>query len=656
MSPLAQSILGVTRIGQETVLSLSLILACVGCDVGEPRQSSDPNGASRLSGNSPTDTPAVAQTRDALPTSKEASRELHAEQTESTADTTVTLVPIGNTTEENEDNPKTDGWDTEVLSNAVTAQWKRLQRLLETKSKLDDADVAPLVASSFSCGALKPKSLRPIFEDRAITVVRSDEPLDDKSSPRYSGGAGFVRTLEELIAPLRESTDLRVKFKVFRVGKRPTTVATRQFVSVTGLSVEGSIEQHATWDCLWTMPETDQLPRLQSIVVREFEQTAVRCQSHTLFADCTQAVLAGNACFQPHLMRGIFDWAGQLERMFGCQLPGYLGLTVADVNGDGLDDVYLCQTGGLPNRLFVQNTNGTATDQSHEASVDWLNRTRSALFVDLDNDGDQDLVIGTRALLFLSNDGDGRFALQRVLREISYAYSLAAADYDNDGDLDVFACQYTPYGNQVQVIPIPLPYHNANNGPANNLLRNEGNWKFTDVTTETGIDAENRRFSFSATWEDYDNDGDMDLYVVNDFGRNCLYRNVGGRFVNIAAEAKVEDMANGMSASWGDYNRDGLMDLYVANMFSAAGNRITYQRQFQPEMNRTTKGVFQRLARGNTLFANRGDGTFDDVSLKEGVTMGRWAWGSIFVDVNNDGCQDLFVANGYITGDKPDDL
>jgi len=598
----------------------------------------------------------AAQSPDALATSAAASPAPDAEQAKSTSYTTTALVPIGDTAEKDVDNPQTDGWDTEVFSDAVTAQWKRLEKLLVSKTQIKETDVAPLVASSFSCGPLRPSSLRPIFEDRAVTVVRADAEHNDNSSARYSGAAGFAHTLREMMLPLDNATNLRVKFKVFRVVKRASGAATRQFVSASGLFDEGSVEHHATWDCTWTLPETDELPRLRSMVVREFEQTTARGPSRTLFSDCTTSVLAGNACFQQQLMRGVFDWAGQLERMFGCQLPGYLGLAVADVNGDGLQDVYLCQTGGLPNRLFIQNANGTATDQSHVAGVDWLNRTRSALFVDLDNDGDQDLVVGTRALLVLSNDGHGRFALQRVLPEISYAYSLAAADYDNDGDLDVFACQYTPYGSQVQVIPLPLPYHDANNGPANHLLRNEGGWKFRDVTVETGIDTGNRRFSFSAAWEDYDNDGDVDLYVVNDFGRNCLFQNDGGRFVNIAAEAGVEDVANGMSASWGDYNRDGLMDLYVANMFSAAGNRVTYQRQFQPQMNRTTKGLFQRLARGNTLFANRGDGSFDDVSLKERVTMGRWAWGSIFVDVNNDGWRDLFVANGYVTGDKTNDL
>ena len=152
-----------------------------------------------------------------------------------------------------------------------------------------------------------------------------------------------------------------------------------------------------------------------------------------------------------------------------------------------------------------------------------------------------------------------------------------------------------------------------------------------------------------------DRDGDPDLYVANDFGRNNLYRNDGGRFRDVAAEMGVEDMSAGMGVTWGDFNNDGAADLYVSNMFSSAGNRIAYQRQFRNgpvEAN----APFQRHARGNTLFENTGDGTFKDVSIEAGVTMGRWAWGSHFADLNNDGWEDLYVANGFFTTEDTGDL
>ena len=109
-----------------------------------------------------------------------------------------------------------------------------------------------------------------------------------------------------------------------------------------------------------------------------------------------------------------------------------------------------------------------------------------------------------------------------------------------------------------------------------------------------------------------------------------------------------------MGVSWGDYNNDGQMDLYVSNMFSSAGNRVTYQREFRAQDE--SRVEFQRHARGNTLFKNAGDGSFQDVTATAGVGMGRWAWGSLMADINNDGWQDMLVTNGMVTNEDTGDL
>jgi hypothetical protein len=203
---------------------------------------------------------------------------------------------------------------------------------------------------------------------------------------------------------------------------------------------------------------------------------------------------------------------------------------------------------------------------------------------------------------------------------------------------------------------LPVPFNDANNGGRNALLQNLGDFNFVDVTAVVGLDDNNSRFSFAAAWEDYDNDGDVDLYVANDFGRNNLYRNDSGQFSDVAVGTGTEDMAAGMSVSWGDFNRDGLADLYVGNMFSAAGNRVVFQREFQNGRSASGNQGMQRMARGNTLFAATGNGGFQDVSEETKVTMGRWAWSSRFADLNNDGWIDLVVANGYLTNEHADDL
>ena len=111
-----------------------------------------------------------------------------------------------------------------------------------------------------------------------------------------------------------------------------------------------------------------------------------------------------------------------------------------------------------------------------------------------------------------------------------------------------------------------------------------------------------------------------------------------------------------MKAAWGDYNNDGWMDLYVSNMFSSAGSRITHHAKFKSGADQTDLAGFRRHARGNSLFENRGDGTFADRGIESGTTMGRWAWGSLFVDIYNDGWRDVYVTNGFVTADNNNDL
>jgi hypothetical protein len=298
-------------------------------------------------------------------------------------------------------------------------------------------------------------------------------------------------------------------------------------------------------------------------------------------------------------------------------------------------------------------------DVAVEAGLNDLHPHASALFLDLDNDGDQDLVVGGDGGVNLyENLGALRFHKRARLPFSSTVDSMAAADYDNDGRVDLYLCGHTAShpDQEESVLGIPVPVYDAQNGQPNLLLRNEGNWRFSDVTEVSGMGENNTRFTYAAAWEDFDNDGDQDLYVANDFGRNNLYRNDGGRFHDIAARAGVEDISSGMSVSWADYNRDGRMDVYVGNMFSGAGNRVTYQRQFRPGSDPQSLDYLRRMARGNSLFENRGGGVFEDVSVEMGVTMGRWAWASRFVDLNNDGWEDLAIVNGFVTNINPDDL
>ena len=414
--------------------------------------------------------------------------------------------------------------------------------------------------------------------------------------------------------------------------------------------LDASAEAHTTWECVWS---EERLVRL-----RVLSYESVSCDDEPLYEDVTRSVLKPS----PLIDHSIEFWNERITRYGDMYLTGHHGLAVGDVNGDGLEDVYVCDGGSLPNQLYLQQADGSAVEAAAKAGVDFLEDSRGALLVDLDNDGDQDLVVATVALIIMAeNDGAGNFTLRGGHPGAPYPASISAADPDNDGDLDLYVCVYEA-GDQLSsarwfAARSPVPFNDANNGGRNVLLGNVGHFQFADITADFGLEDNNQRWSFAAGWEDYDQDGDVDLAVANDFGRNNLYRNDGGIFTDIAAEAGVEDMAAGMSVTWGDANRDGYMDLYVGNMFSSAGNRISYQRQFAANREPSGLAGVQRMARGNSLFLAKPDGSgFTDVSEQAGVTMGRWAWSSGFVDMNNDGWQDLVVANGYLTNTRDMDL
>ena len=181
------------------------------------------------------------------------------------------------------------------------------------------------------------------------------------------------------------------------------------------------------------------------------------------------------------------------------------------------------------------------------------------------------------------------------------------------------------------------------------LLRNLSEGRFEDVTAAAGMDVNRERWSYGAAWADYDRDGDLDLYVANDYGPNSLYRNRGdGTFDEVADESHARDKGNGMGVSWADVDGDGWLDLYISNMQSFAGNRITRLESFPgtPEQ----QGLYSRFAKGNSLLRNMGDGTFEDVTEASGAKPAFWAWGNLPFDYDADGDMDLFVCGGFYTG------
>ena len=274
------------------------------------------------------------------------------------------------------------------------------------------------------------------------------------------------------------------------------------------------------------------------------------------------------------------------------------GVAIGDYDNDGREDVYVSRN-TLPNLLYRNNGDGTFTDMAEDAGVAHRGTTICSAWGDIDNDGDLDLYLGNRDepnMLYLNN-GDGSFTDISESAGVNTLYRTRAVlfgDIDQDGFVDLYVANMTAY---------------------NYMFRNNGDNTFTDITEFSNT--QDFGVAMGSLFFDYDNDGDLDLYLTHDANQpNILYRNDGGgRFANVSEQSNANYAGQGMGVDVGDMNNDGFLDLYITNLYE------------------------------NALLVNNGDGTFSEMAAGAGVDDRGMGWGTLWLDCDNDGLQDIYVSN-----------
>jgi hypothetical protein len=335
------------------------------------------------------------------------------------------------------------------------------------------------------------------------------------------------------------------------------------------------------------------------------------------------------------------------------------GIAVADVDGDGLYDIYFVnQVGG--NELWKNLGGGKFKNITQEAGVGLAGRISvTASFADIDNDGDQDLFVTTvrGGNVLFENDGHGHFkdiSKEAGVDLVAHSSGAVFFDYDNDGLLDLLVCnvgRYTsdekgPDGEYVGLKDAFSGHLYPDRYEYPVLYKNMGHHRFKDVTAEVGLRPVG--WCGDATFADLNGDGWPDLYLLNMQGDNHYFENVRGRtFVEKTSQYFPKTPWGAMGIKFFDFDNDGCMDLFVTDMHSDMSEEIGPEREklksrmrWPLEFLHGANSIF-----GNAFYHNLGGGRFEEISDRLGVEN-YWPWGVSVGDINADGWDDIFIASG----------
>ncbi|MCZ6604761.1 MAG: VCBS repeat-containing protein, partial [Alphaproteobacteria bacterium] len=356
---------------------------------------------------------------------------------------------------------------------------------------------------------------------------------------------------------------------------------------------------------------------------------------------CLRVLVAGSVL-------GLVLWmsAGPAQAEFtnvaeeaGLAITGVRGAGWADYDADGCVDLLITSQWGAT--LFRNSCDGSGKfiDTTKTSGIVAPQQAWAPAWADYDNDGDLDVYITSGGSQYGSerngvgdpnvlyrNNGDGTFtnvAFQAGVANAASSTGASWADIDNDGDLDLFVA------NRFRTAAVPWIW--------DDLYQNEGNGHFTKITPTAGIAGRNSRQTFMGVWLDYDNNGTQDLYLAVDFGKDVLYSNNGDNtFTDVSKEAGISGPAHGMGVAIGDPNGDGCLDIFSTN---------------NTEANDAEHGP-------SVLYMNNCDGTFHNATEAFGILdRAVVEWGPNFIDWDNDGDLDLAVtAGGMLSDGQPNVL
>jgi hypothetical protein len=330
-------------------------------------------------------------------------------------------------------------------------------------------------------------------------------------------------------------------------------------------------------------------------------------------------------------------------------LPTSGGVYVCDYDRDGRLDVLIADVNEY--LLYHGGERGRFEDVTAQIGLPhrpFTSEAPGAAFADLDGDGWEDLVLGNN--VFRNLEGRKFEIVSSGVTSLQLPMSgaaIAVADYDRDGRIDIYVARSHLSMADSWLVGL-------GDQAINQLWHNEGNWRFRDVTSQSGTDGGGRS-AFTALWLDLDNDDWPDLYVPNEFGNGLLLINQHDGTFQPSAVAEGPCDFGTMGATCGDVDNDGRIDVYAANMYSKAGSRIigNLAPGIYPE---PILAKMRRFVTGSQLHHNLGNLKFEQLGERYQIAAVGWAYGPALADLDNDGWLDLFATCGYISQDpsKPD--